>query len=68
MKSIDHLSSDEQKHYIKCDCGAYFDMRDLAAVLKHLHLSFTEGPGWSYSVKLGEPAAYSSTKRKMDLN
>jgi len=68
MKSIDHLHPEEQRHFIKCDCGEYIDMRDLSQVFKHLHASTVAEPEWTYAVKVGEPFAYSRTKRKTDLN
>lgn len=68
MKSINHLHTEEQKHFIKCDCGEYIDMRDLSEVFTHLHASTVAEPEWSYAVRVGEPAAYSRTSRKIDLN
>ncbi len=68
MKSIDHLTPEEQKHFIQCDCGEYMDMRNLADVFKHLHAPAVPEPGWACSVRVGEPAAYSKTNKRMDLN
>jgi hypothetical protein len=68
MKTIEHLPADEQKHFILCDCGDYVDMRNLADVFSHLHLTNIEEPDWTYSVKIGEPKAYSKTHLKTYLN
>ena len=68
MKSIGHLSVEEQKHFILCDCGEYIDMRDLSEVYKHLHVKHIPEPNWTFSIKKGEPAAYSRSGRKLDLN
>jgi len=68
MKRIDHLPADEQKHFILCDCGDYVDMRNLAEVFNHLHMTNIEEPDWTYSVKIGESQAYSKTHHKMNLN
>ncbi len=38
MRSIDHLSKEEQGHYYKRDfCGVYVDMRSLSQVMEHEH-------------------------------
>ena len=68
MKTIKHLSSSERKHYLKCSCGDYFDMRDLQEVVNHLHLLKNIEAGYSHSVRLDEPVAYSKKKRKIGLN
>jgi len=67
MKSIWHLSAEEQKHYILCDCGEYVDMRNLAEVFKHFHAKLPE-PEWSHSIQKDEPVAYSKSGKKIDLN
>jgi hypothetical protein len=67
MKSIQHLSPEERRHFILCECGEYIDMRDLSIVFSHLHANLPE-PQWSYSIKKDEPVAYSKTGRRMDLN
>ena len=68
MKSIDHLPEEEQKHFIQCDCGEYVDMRDLSSVFHHLHAANLPAPEWKYSVRAGEPLAYSRTKKRWGLN
>jgi hypothetical protein len=68
MKNINSLSSAEQQHYILCECGEYIDMRDLAEVFRHLHVALLPEPGFTYSIKKGEPAAYSRSGRRIDLN
>jgi len=67
MKSIQHLSPEEQQHYILCDCGEYIDMRNLAEVFHHLHAGLPS-PQWSYANKVGEAAAYTRTGTRLDLN
>lgn len=67
MKSIQHLSSEEQKHFILCDCGAYVDMRNLSEVFTHLHANLPE-PEWKYSIRKDEPVAYLKSGNKIDLN
>jgi hypothetical protein len=67
MKSIRHLSKEEQKHFIQCDCGAYIDMRNLSEVFKHLHANLPE-PEWNHSVRKDEPVAYLKSGKKIDLN
>ena len=68
MRSIGHLSKEEQQHYILCDCGEFIDMRNLADVFKHLHIRDIPEPNWTYSVKIGDPAAYTRGGRELDLN
>jgi hypothetical protein len=68
MKSIQHLSPEEQKHFILCECGEYLDMRNLSDVFKHLHNKNIPQPQWNYSKKTDEPAAYSKSGRRIDLN
>jgi len=68
MKSIEQLPKDERQHYIQCDCGDYIDMRNLADVFKHLHAPTAPEPKWTYSVRVGEPAAYLKTNKRLDLN
>jgi hypothetical protein len=55
---------------MKCECGHYFDMRDLNDVVKHLHKMQTSIPkkSYSHSVKIGDPAAYTRSKKRLDLN
>ena len=68
MKSIKHLSKEEQCHFIKCDCGEYVDMRNLQEVFEHQHWSSTPKAQWTYSKKLGEPIAYTAGGQKIKLN
>jgi hypothetical protein len=67
MKSIRHLSKEEQEHYILCDCGEYVDMRNLSEVFRHLHAGLPE-PEWSYSRKAGEAKMYTKGKDEVHLN
>lgn len=67
MTSINHLSAEEQQHYILCDCGEYIDMRDLSKVFEHLHADLPE-PQWTHSIKKDEPVAYLKSGNKVDLN
>jgi hypothetical protein len=67
MNSIQHLSPEEQQHFILCDCGEYIDMRNLNEVFTHLHAVLPE-PQWSYSIKKDEPVAYLKSGKKVDLN
>jgi hypothetical protein len=68
MKAIDHLAQQEQKHFIQCNCGEYFDMRDLAQVFDHFHEVKLPEPAWTNSVRVGEPTAYSKTNKQTGLN
>jgi hypothetical protein len=67
MKSIEHLSFEERQHFILCDCGVYFDMRNLSEVFKHLHSNLPE-PEWSFSEKKDEPVAHLKSGKKINLN
>jgi len=67
MKSIQHLSAEEQQHFILCDCGEYFDMRNLSEVFRHLHVNLPE-PEWTHSIKKNEPIGYLKSGKKIDLN
>lgn len=67
MKSIQHLSQEEQEHFILCGCGEYIDMRNLADVFLHIHKNLPE-PEWSYSIKKNRPTAYLKSGKKIDLN
>jgi hypothetical protein len=69
MKSIKDLPLTERRHFMKCRCGHYFDMRDLNDVFKHLHKTKAKAAeiNFSHSVKVGEPIAYKKKKR-IDLN
>jgi len=70
MKSLKYISTRERHHYMKCECGHYFDMRDLNDVVKHLHKMQTSTPKNSYthSVKIGDPVAYTRSKKKLNFN
>jgi hypothetical protein len=68
MKSIQHLSEDERRHFMFCPCGSYFDMRDLAQVFAHLHDARLPQPQWSYSVRKGEAQAHTPDGGRLDLN
>jgi hypothetical protein len=67
MKTISHLSKEEQQHYILCHCGEYVDMRNLTDVFSHQHVNLPE-PQWSYSMKKDEPVAHSKSGKQIDLN
>lgn len=67
MKTIDHLSREEQQHYILCHCGEYLDMRNLSQVFTHQHVSLPQ-PEWNYSVKKGEPIANPKSGKRISLN
>jgi hypothetical protein len=70
MKSLKNIPYKNRHHFMKCECGEYFDMRDLTDVFKHLHKLQASLPKktYSHSVRVGEPIAYTKTKRKIDLN
>jgi len=69
MQNIDHLSMEEKQHFIRCECGEFIDMRDLAEIFSHLHMKGKSPEAeWSFSVKKGEPAAYPRTGKRIDLN
>jgi len=67
MKSIQHLSPCEQKHFILCDCGVYIDMRNLCEVFEHMHSNLPE-PEWSHSIKKGEPFIHLKSGSEINLN
>ncbi|HEY6954483.1 MAG TPA: hypothetical protein VI385_04530 [Flavisolibacter sp.] len=67
MKSIQHLSPEEQQHFILCDCGQYLDMRSLAEVFEHLHVGLPK-PEWTHSLRKDHPTAYLKSGKKVDLN
>ncbi|MBO9682733.1 MAG: hypothetical protein J7502_08730 [Flavisolibacter sp.] len=67
MKTINHLSKEEQLHYILCHCGEYVDMRNLTDVFSHQHTNLPE-PEWSYSIKKDQPVAHSKSGKMIDLN
>jgi hypothetical protein len=70
MKTRKLISKTERHHFMKCECGDYFDMRDLKEVMKHFHKSnaLSEAADYSHSVKIGEPHLYSKNKNKITIN
>lgn len=71
MKYNKDLPLSEKRHFMKCDCGEYFDMRDLEDVIHHLHkyqAATKLTMSYSHSVKAGEPIAYTRKKKRIDLN
>ena len=60
MKYSEDLPQDEKQHFTKCSCGHYFDMRDLADVIRHMHEYEGTSPEipFSHSRKCGEPLVY----------
>ena len=67
MTSIQHLSPQDQVHFILCDCGHYIDMRNLSQIFEHMHAALPK-PEWAYSIKKDEPAAYFKSGEKIGLN
>jgi hypothetical protein len=67
MKTISHLSKEEQQHFILCHCGDYVDMRNLFEVFSHQHANLPE-PEWSHSIKKNEPVSNSKSGKRIDLN
>jgi hypothetical protein len=68
MKSINHFPSEDQKHFIKCECGEYIDMRDLEEILRHQHDIKIPLVDWDYSIRVGDSIAYTKDKKKLRLN
>lgn len=68
MKNIDHLPREERKYFEQCNCGEYFDCRDLGEVFKHVHEIKLPKAEWQFSIKLGEATAYTKKKNRLDLN
>ena len=70
MDSIKLFSPEERRHFMKCECGQYFDMRDLKDVMKHLHKTaeLIKNAEYSHSVKVGEPHIYTKKKQKITIN
>jgi hypothetical protein len=70
MKTLKYIATHERHHYMKCECGHYFDMRDLNDVARHLHKMQALIPenSFSHAIKVGEPIAYTRRKKKLDLN
>ena len=68
MKYNKNLPLDEKRHFMKCSCGEYFDMRDLNDVMAHFHKSCPKPQiDYSHSIKVGEPFVYANNK-KIGLN
>jgi hypothetical protein len=63
----EEIPFEDREHFIRCDCGAYFDMRDLGQVFLHMHLGLPD-PDWKYSVKAGNPLAYTRSGKRLGLN
>jgi hypothetical protein len=69
MKSIAHLSKEEQLHFIRCHCGKYIDMRNLQEVFDHQHWPEPNIKAmWRYSIKTGKPTAYTKDGQQIELN
>jgi len=68
MKSIEHLNAQEKNHFTKCSCGEYLDMRRLDEVMQHQHQTISLEPEWDYSIRVGEPKAYTKTGEEIKLN
>jgi|GEM_PF-1355513 len=71
MKYNKDLPLSEKRHFMKCECGEYFDMRDLEDVVNHLHkykeASRLQVP-YTHAVRVGEPVAYTKRRKKIGLN
>jgi hypothetical protein len=70
MKSLKLLPQQVRRHFMKCECGEYFDMRDLKDVMKHFHKSeaLAHEADYSHSTKVGEPHVYIKSKKKITIN
>ena len=68
MQNLEYLPEEEKKHFIKCGCGKYIDMRNLAEIMSHQHEMKTTIVEWDYSMKVGEPAAYNKKGKRINLN
>jgi hypothetical protein len=68
MKSISHLREEEKKHFILCNCGSYYDMRDLGQVFNHFHSSQPLHVEWQYSIRKGESVCYTKRGKRIELN
>jgi len=69
MKYSEDLPKVEKRHFMKCECGQYFDMRDLEDVFNHLHKYNGEQVPvhYTHSVKVGEPVAYTTKGKRIGL-
>jgi hypothetical protein len=71
MKYNKNLPLLEKRHFMKCDCGEYFDMRDLEDVITHLHKYKAASElkvQFSCSIKVGESTIYTNKGKQLDLN
>jgi hypothetical protein len=70
MKTLKDIAKAERNHFMKCECGEYFDMRDLKDVMKHFHKSqaLVHAAHYSHSIRVGEPNIYTKTKKKITIN
>lgn len=70
MKTLRSIPRTERHHYMKCECGEYFDMRDLKDVMQHLHKSheLINAADYTHSIKVGEPHIHTKSKTKITIN
>jgi hypothetical protein len=70
MKTLKLIPVTQRNHFMKCQCGEYFDMRDLKHVMKHFHKSnvLVKAANYSHSIKVGEPYIYTKSKKKITIN
>jgi hypothetical protein len=70
MKTRKSIPRDHRHHFMKCECGEYFDMRDLKDVMNHLHKSsaLSNTTEYSHSITIGEPIVYTRSKNEINLN
>jgi hypothetical protein len=70
MKTLKSIPVTQRNHFMKCECGEYFDMRDLKDVMKHFHKSneLVKAANYSHSIKVGEPHIYTKNKKKITIN
>ena len=67
MKSLKKIPLDQHKHFAKCKCGQYFDMRDLSDVLSHEHQN-NQSVTFSLGKRMGEAVQYSKNKKRLTFN
>jgi hypothetical protein len=65
MKTLKGIATSQRHHFMKCECGEYFDMRDTRDVMRHLHKSNDPANtnGRSHSVKIRRHELDKGTKR-----
>jgi uncharacterized C2H2 Zn-finger protein len=70
MKTLKSIPVTQRNHFMKCECGEYFDMRNLKDVMRHFHKSkdLAQSANYSHSIKVGEPHIYTKSKRKITIN